>query len=121
MTGSEGFGTGGGGAGGTGVDPGSVSRTVDDPETLKALAGKTPCVVAVPRPGGGEMGLHLLERVQLAVIVLHRVHVVVRTPAQEDGRGQSHQDHDTGYPTDQHQLIFNRICRATEGRDLCRR
>jgi hypothetical protein len=46
------------------------------------------------------MGLHLRECVQLPVIVLHRVHVVVRATAQKDGRGQSHQDDDTGYLTD---------------------
>ena len=58
------------------------------------------------------MGLHLLERVQLAVIVLDRVDVVVRAPAQEDGRGESPEDDDTGYSTDPHQPIFNRICRG---------
>ncbi len=40
VTGSAGFGTGGGGAGGTTTVPGSVRRTVDEPETRKALAGK---------------------------------------------------------------------------------
>jgi hypothetical protein len=58
------------------------------------------------------MGLHLREGVELPVVVLHRVHVVVRSAAQEDGRGQSHQDDDTGYLTDQHQPIFNRIGRG---------
>ena len=40
VTGSDGFGTGGGGTGGTTAWPDSVRRTVDDPETRKALAGK---------------------------------------------------------------------------------
>ena len=53
VTGSEGFATGGGGTGGTGVDPGSVSRTVDVPETLKALAGKTPWSLPFGGPAEG--------------------------------------------------------------------
>ena len=37
VTGSEGLGTGGGGTGGTMVWPGSVRRTVEEPETRNAL------------------------------------------------------------------------------------
>ncbi len=41
VTGSEGLATGGGGTGGTMVRPGSVRRTVEDPETRNALAGNS--------------------------------------------------------------------------------
>ena len=40
VTASSALGTGGGGTGGTTVCPGSVSRTVEEPETRTALAGK---------------------------------------------------------------------------------
>ncbi len=41
VSGSEGLGTGGGGTGGTMVRPGSVRRTVEEPETRNALAGNS--------------------------------------------------------------------------------
>ena len=115
VTGSEGLGTGGGGTGGTGGRPGLRQAHRRGPRARNALAGKAASrrcrSVARPR-SRGEVRPHLLERVELPVVVLHRVHVVVGASAHEHARGQSHQDHDSDYPTDQHQLIFNRIRRA---------
>src|SRR6516164_912690 len=56
-TGSPGLLTGGGGAGGTIVWPGSVSRTVEEPETRNALAGygaSSPPLSAMPSDPDGE-------------------------------------------------------------------
>jgi hypothetical protein len=55
------------------------------------------------------VGADLLERVELAVIVLDRMGVVLRTPQEyRDGSNENHDD-DSDDPTDQHRLLFNRI------------
>ncbi len=59
-------------------------------------------VVAVQVTGDREVRPHLLERVQLAVIMLHGVHVVVGAPAHQHGRGESQHDHHTDDPTHNH-------------------
>ena len=41
----------------------------------------------------------LLERVQLAVVVLDGVHVVLGAAANQGGREDAHDDHDTDYPS----------------------
>ena len=112
VTGSAGFGTGGGGTGGTTALPGSVRRTDDDPATRNALAGERRVAVAVLPAGGRSVSPDLLERVQLAVVALHRVHVVVGAAAEDHGRDGADDDEDTDDLTDQHRPIFNRISGA---------
>ena len=111
-TGSAGFGTGGGGTGGTTTLPGSVRRTVDEPETRKALAGNGASPLPLLRAAGRRVGPDLLERVQLAVVALHGVHVVVGAAAEDHERDDTDDDHDTDDHADQHRPIFNRICGA---------
>ena len=53
VTGSAGFGTGGGGTGGTTALPGSVRRTDDDPATRNALAGNGASPLPFSRPAAG--------------------------------------------------------------------
>ena len=56
------------------------------------------------------MGPHVLEGVELVVVVLHRVDVVVRTPAEREGGEGNHEDHcDTDEHTDEHRFLFNPI------------
>ena len=95
VTGSAGFGTGGGGTGGTTTLPGSVSRTVDEPETRTALAGNGVSPLPALRAAGRRVGPDLLERVQLAVVALHGVHVVVGAAAEDHERDDTDDDHDT--------------------------
>ena len=45
---------------------------------------------------------HLLERVQLSVVVLDGVHVVLGTPTQGRARDDTHDDHGSDNPTDEH-------------------
>ena len=77
---------------------GSVSRTVDEPDGAVARTAWPVAGVAALAGAGGRGGgcvRDLLECVQLAVVVLHRVDVVVRTSAQENGREYDHDDHDS--------------------------
>ncbi len=50
----------------------------------------------------GRVRPDLLERVQLAVVVLHGMHVVAGAPEQEHDRGDAQHDHDTDEPSDHH-------------------
>ena len=54
---------------------------------------------------------HLLQRVQLPVVVLDRVHVVGAAACQ-DGRDEARDDQDSEDPTDQHRPLFNRTRRV---------
>ena len=127
VRGLEGLGTGGGGTGGTTGLSDSVRRTVDEPDTRNALAGKTcpsawsawpafrPCRRRYCRSHRRRgMPADLLERVQLAVVVLDGMDVVVRAPGQEDGRDDAQHHDDNDEPTDQHRPLFNRISGARE-------
>ena len=109
VRGTDGLGTGGGGTGGTTGLSDPVRRTVEEPETRKALAGKTSssalsaasASAPPPLPFGrvGGMGADLLERVELAVVVLDGMDVVVRAPGQEDGRDDAQHNDDNDQPT----------------------
>ena len=58
------------------------------------------------------MPADLLERVQLAVVVLHGMDVIVGAPGQQDGGKDAQHDDDNDQPTDQHRPLFNRISGA---------
>ena len=88
--------------------PGSVSRTVDVPETRTALAGNAPAAPPVRTVGPG-LCPDLLERVQLAVIVLDGVHVIAGPAGHEGDRDDPQDDDDRDKTPDQHRLLFNRI------------
>src|ERR1700722_17795970 len=51
----------------------------------------------------------LLERVQLAVVVLYGVLVVMVAPGHEDSRDDSQHDDDRDKSPDQHRPLFNRM------------
>ena len=90
----------------SGLGQAYVGRT-RDPECGRGIA-RARVVVPVLRSVRG-MRPHLLESVQLPVVVLDRVFVVVGAAAEEGGREHPHDDQDGDYPTYQHRPIFNRI------------
>ena len=96
VSGSDGLGTGGGGTGGTtGLsDLGQAHRRRARDAERAGREGRPSAPAAAsalsppPLPFAASVGWRadLLERVQLAVVVLDGMDVVVRAPDQEDGR-----------------------------------